>query len=129
VSPWFIDQVSLGVGMMANDSGKRTVTVGVDQLAGLAVEHWRLSAAVGSSPAAPVRHALRKIGDFLSGCGVEVRGLDGQPYDAGLAARVVDTVADAALPRGTAVVKETLSPMVLHGGVVARAAEVVVGEN
>ena len=108
------------------------VPVPVSSLADLAVEHWRLStwlSGVGgdtASTAGPARHAVRRIGDLLRRHEVEVRPLDGLPFDAGLAARVVDTVPDATLPPGRAVVAETLSPLVLWRGTVARPADVVV---
>ena len=108
------------------------VSVPVSSLADLAIEHWRLSAwltSVGGDAAptaGPARHALRRIGDLLRKFEVEVRPLDGLPFDPGLAARVVDTVPDATLPPGKAEVAETLSPLVLFRGAVARPADVVV---
>jgi hypothetical protein len=118
-----------------------TLQISLDKVTALAVEYWRLSAAIGPAlgggggggggggAAMPVRHALRKIEDFLKSCDVEVRGLDGQPYDAGLAARVIDTVDDPALAKGTAVVTETLSPMILYRETVVRPADVVIARN
>ena len=106
----------------------------LDKVAALAIEYWRLNAAIGpalgtSGAAMPVRHALRKIEDFLKSCDVEVRALDGQPYDPGLAARVIDTVEDPTLAKGVATVTETLSPMVLHRDAVVRPADIVVARN
>jgi hypothetical protein len=51
--------------------------------------------------------------------------LDGHPFDAGLAARVVDSTDDPSLPPGSAVVAETVSPLVLWRGSVAKPADVV----
>jgi hypothetical protein len=94
------------------------ISIPLDKLAGVAVEHWRLQTALTpllDKPAsAPLRHALRKIEDFLRGCEISVQAMDGLPYDAGLAAKVADSVPDSSLPRGSAVIAETLSPLVLH---------------
>jgi hypothetical protein len=108
------------------------VPVTVDQLASLAVEHWRLARAIDAAPAASTpaaRHALRKIGDLLKNWQVEARPLDGVAYDPGLSATVIDRVDDPALPAGTEVIVETLAPLVLAGGRVVRPAEVIVGRN
>ena len=108
-----------------------TVAVPVAALVTLAVEHWRLTewlTGIGGDTAAtagPARHALRRIADLLARQKVEVRPLTGHPFDAGLAARVVDTTDDPSLPPGTAVVAETVSPLVLIDGRVARPADVV----
>ena len=71
------------------------------------------------------RHALRRMDDLIKAWGLEVRGLDGQPYDAGMAARVIDTIEDGRMPEGAEVIAETVSPMVLWRGQVLRVAEVV----
>lgn len=102
-----------------------SIEVPLAALVNLGLEHWRLAVTLGPTPAAPARHALRRIGDFLATCELEVRGLDGRAFDPGLAARVVDAVDDPGLPAGVAVVAETLSPMVLWRGNVVRAADVV----
>ena len=97
----------------------------------LGVEHWRLSRWLAKFPAdaerasAPARHALRRMDDFLRQRGLEISTLDGKPFEAGLAARVVDAEDDPALPEGSAVVAETLSPMVAWCGTVVRPADVV----
>src|SRR5207249_11415611 len=96
----------------------------------LAVEYWRLSNWLEQSPcrqnAAPARHALRRIADFLQAQEIEVQALDGRPFDAGLAARVVDTIDDANLSEASSVIDQTLSPLVLWRGQVVKAAEVIV---
>ncbi|HVX86382.1 MAG TPA: hypothetical protein VH253_16480 [Phycisphaerae bacterium] len=109
--------------------------VTVDQLAALAVEHWRMATVLGpaleaaGAGATPVRHALRKMGDVLKAWEIEARSLDGMPYDAGLAARVIDTVEAgraAGLKKGEMRIVETVSPLVMRGGEVVRTAEVVI---
>jgi hypothetical protein len=95
----------------------------------VAVEHWRLAAwlAGGSrgADAGVARHALRKIGDFLQSAELEVRGLEGHPFDPGLAARVVDVIDDPTLPQGRTIIDETLSPLVLWRGQVIKPADIV----
>lgn len=104
-----------------------------DQLASLATEHWRLSQTLGPvlsmQGGAAIRHSLRKIEDILKACEVETRSLDGQPYDPGLAARVVDSTPNAALPRGTSRITETLSPLILLAGHVLRPADIAIATN
>ena len=51
--------------------------------------------------------------------------MDGLPFDAGMAARVIDTVDDPKLPAGKSFVAETLSPLVLWRGNVVRDADIV----
>lgn len=94
----------------------------------MAVEHWRLSRWVAAQPqgkAGNARHALRRIDDVLKQFGVEAQDLDGRAFDPGLAVRVVDTVEDPSLPKGTALIAETVSPLVLLKGVVVQPADVV----
>jgi hypothetical protein len=107
-----------------------TVSVSLDRLADLGVAWWRLRLALGPAVEAPgagaLRHALRKIEDFCTQHGIEARSLDGQPYDPGLAARVVDTLDDDTLAPGQCRISETLSPLVLVSGTVLRPAEIIV---
>lgn len=113
--------------------GDKNVQISLDKIADLAVEHWRLSSSLKpileKASSAPLRHALRKMEDFFASCQIEVRSLDGQPYDAGLAARVIDTVPDAALEKGEVLITETLSPLVLHERAVLRPADVVISTH
>ena len=68
-------------------------------------------------------------GQLREACELEVQSLDGRPFDPGLAVRVIDSVADPSLPRGTALIAETLSPLILWRGQVVKAADVVVKNN
>jgi hypothetical protein len=102
-----------------------SINVPLAALINLGLEHWRLAGAIGPSPTAPARHALRRIGDFLSLCELDVRVLDGHAFDPGLAACVIDTIDDPALAADVVVIHETLSPMVLWRGRVVKAADVV----
>jgi hypothetical protein len=105
------------------------LSVPLASLVNLGVEHWRLSTTLSrvleSAGAGPLRHGLRKIDDFLKQCEIEVRNMTNQPFDAGLAVRVIDTVDDPQLGDGKSVIEETLSPMVLWRGQVVKPADVV----
>ena len=109
---------------MSRQDISQTLNVPMKSLADLAVEWWRLSSGLKETSGA-VRHALRKIEDFLRQCELEVQSLDGRPFDAGLAATVLDTVEDPVLEPGRAVIEQTVCPLVLWRGTVLRAAEVV----
>ncbi len=114
--------------MAVLDHNQEFVQISVSAIAELAIEHWRLAQSLAGLPGggpAPARHAARRIGDHLAKLRVETCGLDGRPYDPGMAARVIDAVEDLTLAPGEVCVMETLSPQVLIDGRVVRAAEVV----
>ncbi|MDB5172633.1 MAG: hypothetical protein JWN51_1406 [Phycisphaerales bacterium] len=114
---------------MADASPPESLSVPMKGLVGLGVEYWRLSQWLEQNPSAgsaPARHALRRLDDFLRECELEVRGMDGRPFDPGLAVRVVDTIDDPAMPDGQAVIAETMAPMILWRGQVVKPADVVV---
>ncbi|HEX4125512.1 MAG TPA: hypothetical protein VHY37_12350 [Tepidisphaeraceae bacterium] len=102
--------------------------IGDADIVSLAVEHWRLTTCLDTAAGnlGVARHAARRIGDILTRLQIEARSLDGMPFEAGLAAKVVDTIDDPALPAGTNTVDETIAPLVIRAGQVIRPAEVVV---
>jgi hypothetical protein len=106
-----------------------THNIPVEQLAILAVEHWRLSSELAEQRNPSVNRSLRKIGDFLKACDIETRVLDGQPYDPGLAAHVVDTVIDPALPGQSAMIVQTICPLVLYRGNLLRSTDIVIAQK
>ena len=53
---------------------------------------------------------------FLDAHGLEVLDVTGRAYEPGLAVEVLDAYADAALPAGSKVIDETVSPIVLWRG-------------
>jgi hypothetical protein len=114
---------------MMSEPIPKSLEVQLSSMIALAVEHWRLSrwlsAQKSQDSAATARHAVARLGDFLSKCEVEARSLDGLSADAGLAARVVDVVEDPSMPAGQMVIEETLSPLVLWRGRVVKEADVV----
>ena len=83
-----------------------SIIVPSNQLASIAVEHWRLKKALepffDHPQLAAARHAMRKIDDFLKSCDLDVQSLEGLPYDPGLNARVVERILSPACPQGTA---------------------------
>jgi hypothetical protein len=110
---------------MADATIPAEVSVPMGELAGLAVEWWRLSRAVGEGGGGAARHALRKMEDFLRARKIEAQSLEGTTYDAGMAATVLDVIDDPGMKRGEAVVEQTVSPLVFWNGKVVKAAEVV----
>ena len=122
--PWTPTEKSI---VNPDDTIPESLNIPLTSLVNLAVEHWRLTVWAAGHPArdaAASRHALRRMEDFLKMCDLEVRTLDGHPFDAGLAARVVDSTDDPQMPGGMIVIAETLSPMVLWRGKVVKAADV-----
>ena len=113
---------------MSNDVSP-SLNLPLPALIDLGIEHWRLTGwlttAGQQADCALARHALRRMEDFLRNCELEIRSLDGQPFDAGMAARVVESVDDPQLGQGKVVVEETLVPLVLWRGTVVRPADVV----
>jgi hypothetical protein len=105
-----------------------SLSVPLQAMVTLSVEYWRLSRWLARVPASvqagPARHALRRMEELLALCELEVVSMDNRPYDAGLAASVIDSTDDPELPAGKVVIDQTLSPMVLWKGEVVRNAEV-----
>src|SRR5690348_5987904 len=114
---------------MTAAGSSETLALPLSSIVSLAIEHWRLSgcvADIASDSAGPARHALRRIGDVLAQCQVEAIELDGKPFDAGMAAEVIDRIEDDSLARGESIVDETISPLVLWRGQVVKGAQVVI---
>lgn len=107
----------------------QSLTVPMESLVSLAIECWRLKGGIGNDSSPPVRHALRRMNDFLQLCEIQTQELTGHPFDAGMAARVIDTLDDPSLPADRAIIEETLVPMVLWRGQVIRPAEIVVRQG
>jgi hypothetical protein len=105
------------------------LTISPDQLVTLAIEHWRLSQALGERATPPARHALRKIADLLASFQVEVQSLDGLQYDAGMSVTVIDRISHPAVPPGIEAIIETVSPLILLKGQVLKTGEVIVGKS
>jgi hypothetical protein len=111
----------------------QTLEVPLAALVELAVEWWRLDrwANGPQAEAAPAqaRHVARRLGRFLDERGLSVLDLTGRPHDPGLAAEVLDVLPDPGLAPGAGVIAETVSPVVLWRGTVARHGQVVIRRN
>jgi hypothetical protein len=117
---------------MPDSSAPESLSVPFSSLLNIGVEYHRLATwleTAGQNGTAPARHAIRKLADFLKSCELEVQSMDGKPFDPGLAVRVVDSVEDRSLPKGKAMISETLSPLILWRGSVVKAADVVVRKH
>lgn len=95
------------------------VTLG--SLADLAVEWWRLERWAVDDSKIVGRHVARRVARFLEEHGIEVVDLTGKPYEAGLAAEVLERIPD----EGETRVEETVSPIVLWKGTVVKQGQVV----
>ena len=110
-----------------------SLNVSMESLIRLSIECWRLrqwlNRSEGDSSALAVRHVARQFEEFLNGNEIEVMDLTGQPYEAGLAVEVLDTVKDESSHRDYAVIVETVSPVVVWHGMVVKFGQVVIGRT
>lgn len=91
-------------------------------LGALAVEIWRLQARIrGTVTPDPVCLAVERIGASLGRLGLQVRDLQGEPYDEGLLVRVIEHEPGD----GPRTISECLSPAVYYQGRLLKAADVV----
>jgi hypothetical protein len=72
-----------------------------------------------------IRHVARHLGEFLKGNEIEAMDFTGQPYEAGLAVEVVDSLKDESAAEGHLVIDETISPIVIWHGTVVKLGQVV----
>lgn len=101
------------------------VQVAIGSIADLAVEWWRLERWAVDDSKIVGRHVARRVARFLEENGIEVVDLTGKPYEAGLAAEVLERIPDDGEPR----VEETVSPIVLWKGTVVKQGQVVTKGN
>ena len=99
--------------------------IGLGSIADLAVEWWRLERWAVDDSKIVGRHVARRVARFLEENGIEVVDLTGKPYEAGLAAEVLERIPDDGEPR----VEETVSPIVLWKGTVVKQGQVVTKGN
>ena len=113
---------------MNPETKSQAITIPSEDVIALAVEHWRLSTwlTTAGGNVGIARHAVRRMGDVLARWQVEAQSLDDRQFDAGVAAKVVDTIEDPIAPAGTDTISETVSPLVIWRGKVVRPAEIVV---
>lgn len=115
--------------MGSNDALLRGVEIPLSALIQIAIDAWRLERWCGANGDAPssgvVRHASRRMLDFLRDQQVQFRDLTGQPYDPGLALEVVDVIEEPDGPDGYGCIEEMVSPIVLWRGAVVSHGQVV----
>ena len=105
------------------DQPPDSLEVPLSSLAELAVDCWRLERWAGAEESASLaRHVARRLNKFLSGRGVSVVDLTGQPYDPGLAVEVLDVVGEG----NAQAIGEMVAPVVLWRGRVVRHGQVIV---
>ncbi len=86
------------------------------------MEIWRLQARIrGTVTPDPVCLAVERIGASLGRLGLQVRDLQGEPYDEGLLVRVIEHEPGD----GPRTISECLSPAVYYQGRLLKAADVV----
>jgi hypothetical protein len=94
----------------------------------LAVECWRLGQWVFANPVhakAPARRAAERLEMFLKGLRLEMIDLTGKPYDPGLAVEVLGLKDGSSSETVGCIVDETVSPIVMYNGIVAKYGQVV----
>lgn len=110
-----------------------TSDVKLDALSELAIDCWRLnrwvSSRIGDDSLTIPKHVLRRLHRFLEENSITTVDLTGQPFDPGLAAEVIDAIIDQTLPVDTAIISETVAPIVMWDGIAVRHAQVVVRQN
>lgn len=101
--------------------------VPISSLVDMAVESWRLEKwAADVRDAIAPRHVARRFARLLKELGIESVDLTGRPYDAGLAAEVLEKRQAVHDTQSDTVIEETVSPIVTLRGAVIRHAQVVI---
>jgi hypothetical protein len=105
--------------------------VALDALVELAIDWWRfdrwLAAHAGHEAATSLARLLtRRWSKFLNEREVTVHDVTGLRYEAGLAVEVLDALTDDSLERGVEIVDETVAPIVMWRGALARHGQVVI---
>ena len=113
---------------MSESNRPDSISVTRQSLVELAVESWRLSQWVLANPnhaKAPARRAAERLRTFLTELKVEIIDLTGKTYDAGLAVEVLGFSDGNEAGVVSSVVDETVSPIVVQDGIVAKHGQVV----
>jgi hypothetical protein len=96
----------------------------------LSLECWRLKGIAElvkeGTEASGLRHAIRCITDTLAEMGIEILDFAGRIYDPGMVPEVVDVREDPEMPRGTAIIEETIAPTVTWRGQVVEPGQIIV---
>jgi hypothetical protein len=113
---------------MSEDNRSDSMPVMRQSLVELAVESWRLSQWILANPdhaKAPARRAAERLQSFLTELKLEIIDLTGKSFDPGLAVEVLGFSDGNAAELGSSVVDETVSPIVVYDGIVAKHGQVV----
>jgi hypothetical protein len=109
------------------------LAISVEGACDISLECWRLSQLAelqkDNDNGAGLRHAARRITETLNAMGIEIIDFVGRPYDPGLVPEVVEVRQDENLPRGRAVIEETVAPTVTWRGQVVSAGRIVVKQS
>src|SRR3974390_1987635 len=115
---------------MSESRFTKELPISVEGVCDISMECWRLrkiaEGQIEGDDAAGMRHAVRRIGDVLSGMGVEIVDLVGRSYDPGLVPEVIEVRLDDTLPKGRVIIHETIVPTVIWRGQVVGRGQIVV---
>lgn len=106
------------------------VSVSIEEICALSVEHWRLRKLVDELKDSKLGHGIRlsigRSGEVLARLGIEIIDLAGRGHDPGMTPEVIEVRADNSLSPGQVVVDETVSPIVMWRGRVVASGQIVV---
>lgn len=103
-------------------------------LAELAVDGWRLQKWLDKQPSdnnslAVPKHFLRRLNKFLESAEIWTVDPEGQIYDIGLAAEIVDTEQDESLDDDRILISETISPLIMINNHTFKHAQIVIKQK
>lgn len=114
-------------------NARKKNSVDKSTLAVIAIGLWRMrNSLITESPCLVDLYAtrtwkhLQRLLANLESVGIRIQDRNGEPYDAGMALRVVSVEKRADLK--TEMIIETVTPTVFHGNTILHAAEVVIGK-
>ena len=106
------------------------LSIAVEGACTLSLECWRLKGIAElvkeGTEGSGLRHVIRCITDTLAEMGIEVVDFAGRTYDPGMVPEVVDVREDPEMPRGSAVIDETIAPTVTWRGQVVAPGQIIV---
>lgn len=106
------------------------LSIAVEEVCTPSLECWRLKRIAElvreGTEGSGLRHAIRCITDTLAEIGIEVVDFAGRTYDPGMVPEVVDVREDPEMPRGSAVIDETIASTVTWRGQVVAPGQIIV---
>lgn len=114
---------------MTNQS--ESIEVSLPALIELAIDSWRLNRCLAAdiSTGMGIRHAARRLNEFLKNHAVEVQDLTGQAYEAGLAIEVIGTSDDSKQSDRPVVIEEMITPIVFFRGKIVRQGQAITRQH